>query len=249
MSRPKVTPSNQVEVYRYYGDRDPNPRFARFGHWAVSRLLRPEIAFAQGAEDAIAEHLAADKKLVIVTNHTDTLDPFHVAAAMWQKKVFSPMITRTVIAAKPSLFRYPIGRQAIDELGGFPAFRAKDVIDADERTRAQQQGAAEGMIKTATEKINRGYHLTMFPEGQRGGVPLTVQPLKRGLGAIASGVGVEHGLAVLPGGFYYDEQGRRAPVLYFEEPILEGERDAAVITGRTHSVLQHCVNQAAAKAA
>lgn len=258
MSRPKVELANYPEVYRYYRERDPNPRGARAAHYLVSKKLKPHVTFAPGAQEQIVDHLKHGKKLLIATNHVHKLDPFHIASAMQTEQVFAPMIARTVIAARPDLFSeglkngLGLGRRALDGVGGFPAFRSKDLgEDADEAEKLLQHGAADAMIDTAVAKVDRGFNLTMFGEGERNKVdPRVVRPLLRGLGVIFTEVQQVQGLAILPGGLYYPSEGNvYQPELYVGQPILEGARDQAEVTGETHSALQHAVDQAVVTAA
>jgi 1-acyl-sn-glycerol-3-phosphate acyltransferase len=253
MSRPKVELPNYVEVYKYYRERDPNPRVARAAHYLVSKKLKPHVAFAPGAQEQIVDHLKNGKKLLTATNHVHALDPFHIASAMQTEHVFAPMIARTVIAARPDLFSaglnngLGLGRRALDGVGGFPAFRSKDLgEDADETERLLQHGAADAMIDTAVVKVDRGFNLTMFGEGERNKVdPKVVRPILRGIGIIFSEVQQAQGLAMLPGGLYYPPGGTSYdPVLYIGRPMLEGAKDPTEVRGEAHSAIQHAVDQA-----
>ncbi|HMS50331.1 MAG TPA: hypothetical protein PKA02_02750 [Candidatus Saccharibacteria bacterium] len=259
MSRPKVELANYPEVYKYYREGDPNPRVARVAHYLVSKKLKPHVTFAPGAQEQIADHLKRGKKLLIATNHVHALDPFHIASAMQTEQVFAPMITRTVIAARPDLFSeglkngLGLGRRALDGVGGFPAFRSKDLgDDADKADILLQHAAGDAMIETAIVKVDRDFNLTMF--GEKGGrnkvEPKVVRPLLRGIGAIFTELQQVQGLAILPGGLYYPPEGSISrPELYIGQPILEGAWDPAEVTGETHSALQHAVDRAVATAA
>lgn len=248
MKRPEVTLENYQAVFDYYDQRGPNTNFAHLGHLIMRRKFHPQVTFAAGAEQLIADRLRDRAQVILVTNHDSDVDQFNLASFVSTKSVFRPMVSNTVIMAKTELFKDDTkkGRRqriAIDELGAFPVFRKSDVEgEEDSPERELQRKASESSIQLALNKTggdNNRYHLAGFPEGRRtlverkdddgtvhpGEDHTVVRTISRGFGLVYANLldlDDREVIVVSAGMAYGREKGERDmihPTVYIGQPI------------------------------
>jgi len=255
MKRPEVTLENYQAVFDYYDQRGPNTNFAHFGHFVMGRKFHPAVSFAPGAEQTIGETLAEGAQVILVTNHDSEADQFNLASFVSKRSVFGRLVSKTVIMARYGLFNEPgrkgkLQRIAIDELGSFPAFRAKDGSgDANSPERQLQKKASAstrqlGFNKTARDR----YHLAGFPEGQRtpaGEDHTVVRTLSPGFGEIYANL-ADRKIMVVSAGIAYgiDERDYTNPTVYIGDPITTRIPDATEFTGQLRTNMQRDLTMA-----
>lgn len=256
MKRPEVTMDNFQAVFDYYDGRGPNTIFAHFGHYVMGKAFDPEVIFAPGAEEEIGNELELSAQAFVVANHDSEADQFNLASFVSKRSVFGRLVSRTVIMARYGLFDEPgkkghLQRIAMDELGAFPAYRAKDAKgDPQSRERQLQKKASESTLQLGLNKTARDkYHLAGFPEGQRtpnGEDHTIVRPLSRGFGEIYSNIDDGRKLIVISAGIAYGLQDRdyKRPTVYIGNPITGRITDPSEFTGLLHSNMQRDLDHA-----
>lgn len=227
MKKPEVALENFEQVYDYYLDYQQPQWGARFGHWAMSKMFHPTVEYIGNAEDLIDESInAQDERTVIIMNHLTDQDQYVISSMITDEEVFRPMIGKTFIQAKEPLFHHPnrplrpLLRRGVDIMGAVPAFRKKDVND--DINPGLRRDATARLIDMSIEKLRRGGHMAMFPEGTRNkDCPETVQEFKSGLSSIIGGVAMTHQVNIVPIGFTYQLSGQslgRRPHIAVGEP-------------------------------
>ncbi len=181
MKRPEVTAENHHALYEYYSQRTPNKQLAKIGHKILGSVIRPQITWDENAEEAVKDQLANNKPLLLAFKHIKSMDVVLPAVLLQREPTLHPMIGRSRILAKKSLFMNPILRRLLDGLGAIPTFRPKD------RTGATVSGLTDSLLHAIVERQNWGEHIAGFPEGERRpNQPGTVQELNRGLVEVAT---------------------------------------------------------------
>lgn len=125
-------------------DLDVAPRITR-RWWVIGHItLIPPIRGMMRLRATGTEHLPAEGPVLIVSNHISQWDPPIIGVAARPRKSY--------YMAKIELFRVPLLRRFIYNLGAFPVDRGA----SDRRA-----------LRLAREILARGDQLLMFPEGTR----------------------------------------------------------------------------------
>lgn len=179
MELPEVILENSDVVYDFYRDHRQN-RLQAWGAYALlGRRYRPRISFAEGAREQVRALVKSGRPTIYSINHLSNNDPYTVAAAAWRSPL-RPIIGRVRVLAKDELFLEPDQRRKVDMMGGIPVFRGKD-----HGIRAVN-AAGQRMMDICAERLARGDHLAIFPEGTCNTVdPTQVQAVGSGIGHIA----------------------------------------------------------------
>lgn len=117
-----------------------------------------------------APHLPATGPVIVVSNHTNFIDPIVVGCSILQRQVY--------FMAKEELFRIPLLGHLIQKLGAFPIRRGKFDRVA---------------LRAAFAVLKQGKTLGMFPEGTRH-KDNKLHPLHQGVSLLA----VETNAQILP---------------------------------------------------
>jgi len=218
MSRPEVLLQNYDALYNFYEQYEQNQLFARFGHFVLGQMYKPQVSYAEDgfAQEAIRNELDEDRRLALAANHLTDADQYALMSLIQREKVFHPFIGNSFMAAKASLFTRPpskgglVLRRALDGMGGIPVFRTEDVEYQDAETPTEitklQQLARSRADDVQVARLKRGRHGANFLEGTRNRVDQTqVQPLKKGFAHTVSRAAKDVGVFIVPIGMYYGE--------------------------------------------
>ncbi|MFC3963606.1 lysophospholipid acyltransferase family protein [Nocardia jiangsuensis] len=179
MRPPEVLLDDFDTVYDFYRDHRQNRAKALAAYAFLARRFRPRVHFADGAPEAVQALVRSGRPLLIAVNHLSRHDPYTVAAAAWRSPL-RRLIGRVRVLAKDELFVDPKLRKQVDMMGAIPVFRGKD-----HGLRAVN-AAGQRMMDCCAERLARGDHLAVFPEGTCNVVdPTRVQPVGSGIGHIA----------------------------------------------------------------
>ncbi len=247
MKKPEVTLQNYEAVYDYY-EQYQQPRIGAYiGHKIMSLMFRPNVEYADGADQTIEDILYAHGRLVVALNHLSDNDQYVVSAMALRERVFRPLVGHTFIQSKEVLFNHPnkivkpLMRRGVDAMGAIPVFRKKDV---NEDANYLRRLATDRMLQTSAEKIEHGQHMAIFPEGTRNTErPDVVQPLKPGINAVLGQAAANLLVGVVPVGFTYGDDMRR-PKMYVNEPMIYQPTRNDAFLGKLQSSLQHSVDRA-----
>lgn len=251
MKKPEVTLRNHEAVYEYYAQYEQPKVGAYIGHKVMSLMFRPNVEYAEGAQQTAEDILNNDGRLVVALNHLSDNDQYVVSSMALREKAFRPMVGNTFIQSKEVLFRHPnkllrpLLRRGVDVMGAIPAFRKKDVNEEDAELRRQ---ATDRMLQTSIQKLNNGQHMAIFPEGTRNKEqPDVVQELKPGICAVLGGMASNLLVGVVPIGFTYDGD-KRHPQMWVDNPIIYTGQDSDMLLADLHESLQHSVDCAISNA-
>ncbi|WP_040799807.1 lysophospholipid acyltransferase family protein [Nocardia higoensis] len=179
MEPPVVSLDNFDAVYDYYRDHRQRRLTALAAYALLARRFHPRISYADQARDRLRELLRSRQPTIFSINHLSQHDPYTVAAMTWRSPLRS-IIGRVRVLAKDELFVDPEQRRKVDMMGAIPVFRGKD-----HGIRAVN-AAGQQMMNICAERLTRGDHLAIFPEGTCNDVdPTTVQAVGSGIGHIA----------------------------------------------------------------
>ncbi len=247
MERPDVTLENSDAVYDFYLDHQQNRLKSKLSYAILARRYHPRVHYAPGVEASIRQLIAADRRLVVVANHLSERDPYVVAATAWRSRL-RPLIGRARVLAKDELFIDPELRTKVEMMGGIPVFRGKD-----HGLRAVA-AAGQRMMEISAERLRRGDHLAIFPEGTCNDVdPTRVQAVGSGVGHIvfrAVKLGVAP--AIVPLGISYGpervprdtQESTTGASCYFGPVVTELPGRPAEIARLVREVLQDAVDGA-----
>lgn len=167
--RPRATIDSRESIddlYDFYEDHQQSQLFARLGHFALSKVYRPSITFAEGAEEAIGEAIANDTRLIISPNHLTGDDQYVIVSMAQKEPVLHPLRGHTFIPAEPSLFtaKWRRGgqllRRAVDGLGAIPIYRKEDLkrmgLSDDEEAQKLYEYALLQADEIETTRLVRG---------------------------------------------------------------------------------------------
>lgn len=228
MSRPEVSLQNYEPLYEFYEHYEQNQLFARLGHLILSQMYKPIVTYAEGgaAEEAIRNELDEDRRLALAANHLTKGDQYVLMSLVQREKVFRPFIGNSFMAAKAPLFKNPLLRLVLDEMGGIPVFRMEDVKNQDtedvehqdtedvEHLDSETPSDIEVLQRLAVLRVNdvqiarliRGRHMGNFPGGTRNREDHTkVQELKKGFAHTVLNAAKIVGVSIAPIGMYYGE--------------------------------------------
>lgn len=179
MRPPEVILDNADIVYEYYRDHRQNRLKAWSAYALLGRRYHPRISFAPEARAQVRALVKSGRPTIYSINHLSRNDPYTVAAAAWRSPL-RPIIGRVRVLAKDELFVEPDQRGKVDMMGGIPVFRGKD-----HGIRAVN-AAGQLMMDVCAQRLARGDHLAIFPEGTCNDVdPTQVQAVGSGIGHIA----------------------------------------------------------------
>lgn len=179
MEPPVVSLENCDAVYDYYRDHRQRRITAMAAYALLARRFHPRVRYADQARERVRELLRSRRPTIFAINHLSEHDPYTVAAMAWRSPLRS-IIGRVRVLAKDELFADPAQRRKVDMMGGIPVFRGKD-----HGIRAVN-AAGQQMMNICAERLARGDHLAIFPEGTCNDVdPTTVQAVGSGVGHIA----------------------------------------------------------------
>lgn len=255
MTRPKVTLENHKRVYEWYRDNGQSTAFAKFGHYAVAMIHRPETTADAGAGHGISALLDTHARLILVANHIDARDVTVLPAVAGSYKPLRPIIGEARIVAKQEMFNgeffggsvnpavKKVGgfamRRVGDALGMIPAMRGSSNQNADKTVLVK---AHQELAETVGYFLKRGVHIALFGEGTRNrDNPEIVQPIKSGLMHMIEEVDPAIKIAVVPIGIWYPE-GEHVRTHIGSAFIAPGSMDD--LTGEVQEKLQHCVDMA-----
>ena len=172
-------------------DLDVAPTVGR-GWWAAGHvLLLPPIRYGLRLRVIGREHLPAQGRVLLVSNHISQLDPPIMGVAALPRRIY--------YMAKAELFRVPLLRRAVYRLGAFPVERG---------------GADRRALRLAKDVIERDDVLLMFPEGTRH-VDGRLRPGMPGAGSL----GLEPGVTVVPAAIWGSNRLFRRVTVAFGPPI------------------------------
>jgi 1-acyl-sn-glycerol-3-phosphate acyltransferase len=255
MKKPAIKLENYENIYEYYKDHKQNYSFARLGHAAMAAVFRPRVEYASDVKETVGRLLEQGKQLIIASNHVTGDDQYVVAAMAQREKALHQMRGKTFIPSKEPLFRNPLLRRAVDGMGAIPTFRSKDIEDPTlspeeaELKKQTRRSAAKMLIDTAIYKMQRGEHMSIFPEGTRNPEqPKQVQDLMPGIGIIACGASEAVDVSILPTALYYgaDRENRFTPKVYIGDIIHGPFDDPNEVLHRTHEGMQSALDEVAA---
>ncbi|HHT49161.1 MAG TPA: 1-acyl-sn-glycerol-3-phosphate acyltransferase [Firmicutes bacterium] len=133
-------------------------------------ILYGWLRLCYGFEVSGAEHLPEKGPVIVVSNHTNLIDPIVVGCSLRQRQV--------CFMAKEELFRIPLLGGLVRRLGAFPVKRGK---------------GDRGAFRAALGILSADQVLGMFPEGTRH-KDGKIHPLRPGAALLA----VESGAMILP---------------------------------------------------
>lgn len=227
MVRPEVTPGNYPAVYDYYKQLTPSAHVLQGLHWAMSKMYRPAVHFADGARERVDELLDSEHRLIIACNHVNMFDQLPAAAALHQRPL-RRIVGNTIVLAKQPYFKNPAVRRLLDLSGAIPVFRDKDLSEEAGITRREQVAIGQTLVSTVAQKIDAGYHMFLFPEGTRNqGDPSELGKIKSGIGRMTvaaantpTATGAYVPVALLPMAIWYGSESRHsfAPTIHFGSP-------------------------------
>lgn len=249
MRPPEVLLDDFDTVYDYYRDHRQNRVKAWAAYAFLARRFRPRVYFAEGARERVRTLLRSKRPVLIAVNHLSRHDPYTVAAAAWRSPL-RPLIGRVRVLAKDELFVDPKLRGQVDMMGAIPVFRGKD-----HGIRAVN-AAGQRMMDICAERMARGDHLCVFPEGTCNTVdPARVQPVGSGIGHIAFRAAklgaapalLSLGLSYGPGnGTEPSREQVKSAAFWFGNPIEELPARPAEISRLVREDLQHALDGAVA---
>lgn len=269
MSRPEVSLFNAQKMYEFYGNHTQNPLFARYvAYPLLSKIFKPKITVDEGLEDAVADELRNDRKLIIGPNHLTGDDQYAAGAALYNLKVFKPLLDNIFIPTEPSLSSRPgikgkVLRWAVDEMGSIPVIRLEDLnrqgIGITSEMEERHKEALLLLDEVEVKKLVEGpQHMSAFFEGKRNRTDhRRVQALKKGVAHTAIRAAQDVCLSFVPFGLYYggeptdysihDVPSKRKPTLHIGMPIqIEPNDTPDDLITLLHPEMQRCVDLAVA---
>jgi len=220
---PSIQARNIDAIAAHYSGHRPNPRVVSIGHRLGNLIYRPLVSMSPEARTSLDEHMADDGVVILASNHVRWMDPLVIAASLYHTDELVPVAHNMIIPTKPSLFKVPGLRWAIEGMGSYPTFREKDVaesgadgtpvVSADNKKYLKKAG--EYTVATAVNNLVEGGNVAAFVEGTRNkGNPLVVQETERGAVAMleaASRAGAN--VAMLDFGIYYANDSSGQPIV------------------------------------
>ncbi|MET8651759.1 lysophospholipid acyltransferase family protein [Nocardia aurea] len=226
MQPPEVILDNADAVYDFYLDHRQNRWKALAAYALLGRRYRPRVSYADGAREQLRALVRSGRPTIYSINHLSQSDPYTVAATAWRSPLRS-IIGRVRVLAKDELFIEAGQRRNVDMMGGIPVFRGKD-----HGIRAVN-AAGQRMMDICAQRLARGDHLAIFPEGTCNEVdPTQVQAVGSGIGHIAFramklgvspalvSIGLSYGPRADPAIAPTKEEAKSAS-FYFRPPIAE----------------------------
>jgi hypothetical protein len=225
MTKPEVTLENYEAVYNFYEDYRPKPEDVQKIYSKVGKIFRPNVEYAYGAQEIIADALNTGHRLIIVSNHVNYCDPPNIAALAEREQLLNTIVGNTFIPARADLFKHDKLRNAIDDLGAIPIIRAKTIDREDRERNALRRKATERYLGCCVTKISEGQHMAIFPEGTRNlDKKQLLLPVKDGLAKVIEQIDPDIPLALVAVGIKYRERSLRGctnPDMYIDIPSYQ----------------------------
>lgn len=204
MSKPEISIENR-ELYPWCVDFERSQRAAR-NLTTLMGIFRPRVIVGEGLPDQVAEHRAHGGVLALNGPHQNITDQCHVARLpRMAPEVFGELEGVARIGAKVVLFKNPLLRWGIEQMGAFPTIRYKDLKkslgrDPDEAEVAMLLLNQNEFIDASKAMLENGQDLFNFPQGTRDS---NFTKVKEGMGKIAVGVSSDVNLALIPIGIHF----------------------------------------------
>jgi 1-acyl-sn-glycerol-3-phosphate acyltransferase len=199
-------------------DLDTPPAVTR-AWWIAGHLtIWPAVRLALRLRVLGRENLPAAGPVVVVCNHISQADPPILGVAALPRKSY--------YMAKIELFRLPVIRRIIRELGAFPVDRGA----SDRRA-----------LRVARDILARGDQLLMFPEGTRHKDGL-LRPGLPGAGTL----GLRPGVTVVPAAIWGSHRFMHRVRVAFGPPIDLSDLDSGHRSGRSQEAVDRMMAAIAA---
>lgn len=242
--------------------RQPNPNllFNKGLHRLMSWTFKPEVSWAEGAEQAVKEHFVDGGKVMILMSHISTYDPFNAAAVIYNERALNPIIGNVVMPAKSPHFNNPILGPIMRASGvTIPVIRPQDSRKGLDKNNKEfsivaLQSNKKTMFENMIYRIDNGSNAAMFPEGTRNSTDNRgeVQPLKVGLLKVVKHLEKPNELMYVLMGFSYDEYNiglsKRKPVEPHSPTIniaqIDPSQTSKLKLEPLRRALQNCVDSA-----
>lgn len=257
MNRPEVALENYRELQEYYSQIEPNWFVARAVHLASALVYKPHVYFEEGTKEAISEELSMGTRLLIACRHMYIDDQNAVAAAIQRENELRALVGNAFIPAKEPYFNKEFHgkkylRQWLDRAGAVPVFRPQDIPDLHKDNHQLQAQVTRSFIDTAAQKIIRGQHMFIFPEGTRNRTDSKeLLRINKGLGRIACAASKEVQVALLTIGLDYEPERtkwqRQRPHIYIGKLTPGPFNSPSEVTRIVEEGLIHDIAQARAK--
>lgn len=219
---PSIQLRNIESVAKRYGNHRPKPRVVAAGQMLGKLLYAPRIEMTPKAEDMLGRHVDNDGVIILTSNHVRWMDPLILTTCLKKTPTLQRVNKDMIIPTKPSLFKIPGLRWAVEGMGSFVTFREKDAMEEDgdisSEDRAYLAKSGAYTVATIVDNLVAGGNAAAFVEGTRNkGDPLIVQEILGGVALMHKrAVKLGANVAELPVGIYYDQSNRGATV-YFGE--------------------------------
>jgi 1-acyl-sn-glycerol-3-phosphate acyltransferase len=246
--------ANYAEVYAHVEQTWQDPQRANLYHNVLSRILKPNVQFGTGVEDRIDQELKNGAQCAIAFTHGSAVDPVQIAAMASQNKVFEPIIAKTMIGAKVSLFTTPIIGKIVPDLGAIPIWRKKDVLndsqnsEEQERLEALRKLAGLAFVQTEITGMKQGLHMAKHVEGTRNkDDPKKILTIRDGFGKVVCGAGADTDILMITAAFWYGEgssKTTRKPTIYLDIPQNQRRIEPEGVTRTIAPALQGCLSRA-----
>jgi|GEM_PF-7050244 hypothetical protein len=257
---------NFEAVYAHVEQTWQDPERAADYHRLAGRVMHPDTIFGPGVEDRIGQALKNGARLAIAFTHGKFVDPGEIAAMAEQNDVFEPMKGITMIGAKIPIFMYPLLGKRVADLGAYPIWRDKDVIDRKKQSPEEQAFFKEWQKKAGRASIDleitgineHGLHVVKHVEGTRKakppeqkGHPLKIKTVRDGFGETVAGVDPNIELLMVTAAFYYGRvrnfnRTLLSPTIYLDIPENQRHDDPDEVTRTIRPSLQETMYWAAA---
>lgn len=256
MGKPKISLENYSEVYEYYAQKKLNPAVGRISHLLLSWVFKPEVVYEETAEDKVKEIFARGGQIILASNHKSAGDQYILGSIARRETALKPLVGNTVIPGKAPVFKIPLLRNLVDNLGGIPTFRGKDIIseknsqlNKEEQEKAHDSSRQMLLDVCVKRLVEDGMHMAIFPEGTRNkGSTADMLPLKMGIGVVACSASAQiDDLSMLPIGMSYRSpkaMDSRKPSVYIGEPIPGPFNEEGEVLEIFREKLQACANTA-----
>ncbi len=244
MSKPDVILDNYPAVYEYYAQLPPDMEYMQQKYAGFSAGFTPAVFSApDGIADQLDQLAQDDHRIILSMNHTHFIDQFPVGAEINNGKLGDDMRTRPMsMLAKDAYFRTNF-RDDLDSMNAIPIFQPKRYQD-NSRLVGEAGLAA---IETAVQRMQDGYNLGAFWEGQRNAGDIrAVQPLQAGLFHVIKKLG-RRGIksAVLNVAVIHDNlDNPKRSIVHVNEPLVNLTGKRANVIGAVQDDLQQATDYA-----
>lgn len=245
--RPPINLDDLGTLYEYYHDLQPNTLAQKALLAASAAAYKPQISYDEGAEEAIIDTEKRGSALLMGCNHINVFDQNAVGATLFSERAFKGAIGNTFVPAKVEYFMRPRLRKVMEAIGAVPVIRPQDIQHIPDNLRLQAR-AGRLLIQTASQRLNNGQHMFIFPEGTRNKGDLReLGEIKGGIGKIAKGV-VKREVVIVPMALWYGEnpslKDTLTPNLHIGTPIEGPFKTSRQVVSPLNEALEHCLREA-----